>query len=74
MADRPPATPADAKADVLGRSRPVTPRWVKVFGVVAAVVILLLLILLLTGNGHGPGRHTGPDGGTTHTAPSSHAP
>ena len=34
-----------------------TPTWVKVAGVIAAVIILLFLILLLTG-GHSPGRHT----------------
>jgi hypothetical protein len=40
---------------------PGTPRWVKVFGIIAIVVVLLFVIMLLTG--HGPGRHT----------PSSHA-
>jgi hypothetical protein len=35
---------------------PATPRWVKVFGIVAAVVILVVAFVLLTG-GHGPGRH-----------------
>jgi hypothetical protein len=45
-----------------------TPRWVKVFGVIATVAILLLVILMLTGRGggHGPGRHTsGAAGGQT---------
>jgi hypothetical protein len=32
-----------------------TPRWVKVSGIVAAVVVVLVGIMLLTG--HGPGRH-----------------
>ena len=48
---------------------PGTPRWVKVFGIIAVVVVLLFVILLLTrgpgGRGHGPGRHTGGDGGNT---------
>ena len=36
-----------------------TPRWVKVFGIIALVVVLLFVILLLAGGGgHGPGRHT----------------
>ncbi len=35
---------------------PGTPRWVKVFGIIAIVVALLVVIMLLTG--HGPGRHT----------------
>jgi ABC-type transporter Mla subunit MlaD len=33
-----------------------TPRWVKVFGIVALVVVVLFVVLLLTG-GHDPGRH-----------------
>jgi predicted secreted protein len=35
---------------------PTTPRWVKVFGVIAAVLIVLLGIMLLVG-GHGPAAH-----------------
>ena len=43
---------------------PGTPRWVKVFGIVALVVILLLVILLLIGPGsHGPGMHSSLSGG-----------
>lgn len=34
-----------------------TPRWVKVFGVIAVVVIVLLVVLLVFGGGHGPSRH-----------------
>jgi hypothetical protein len=45
-----------------------TPRWVKVFGIVALVVILLIVIMLLTGGNHGPGRHTGGLGGRTPAA------
>ncbi len=41
-----------------------SPRWVKVFGIIALVVVLLLVVLLLSG-GHGPGRHTPGDVGTT---------
>ena len=44
-----------------------TPRWVKVFGVVALVLVVLFVILLLTGRGggHGPRRHAVPvDPGT----------
>jgi hypothetical protein len=47
-------TPADAGGPP---APPGAPRWVKVFGIVAAVVVLLFLILLLTGGDHGPGRH-----------------
>jgi hypothetical protein len=34
---------------------PGTPRWVKVFGIVAIVLVVLVAIMLLSG--HGPGRH-----------------
>ena len=36
-----------------------TPRWVKIFGIVALIVILLVVVVLVTGIGgeHGPGRH-----------------
>lgn len=46
-----------------------TPRWVKVFGIVALLVALLVAILLLTvgPGGHGPGRHTAPLSVTDHT-------
>jgi ABC-type transporter Mla subunit MlaD len=41
-------------------TRPTTPRWVKVFAVVALVAVLLLVVLLVVGGGeHGPTRHTG---------------
>lgn len=33
-----------------------TPRWVKVFGVIAIVLTLLVAAMLLAG-GHGPGAH-----------------
>jgi hypothetical protein len=55
---------------------PGTPRWVKVFGIIALVVVLLFVILMFTRGpgGHGPGRHTGRTGGPTplmggHTQP-----
>ena len=38
-----------------------TPRWVKVFGVIAFVVVLLIVVLLLAGGPHNPGRHTAGD-------------
>jgi hypothetical protein len=59
-----------------------TPRWVKVFGVVALlVVVLFVVVLLIRGGEHGPGRHspgggsdtrgghTGPPPGVTHAQP-----
>lgn len=46
---------------------PGTPRWVKVFGIIALVVVLLFFILLFTKGpgGHGPGRHIPWSGGQT---------
>ena len=39
-------------------STPGTPRWVKVFGIIALVLVLLFVISLLAGFRHGPGLHT----------------
>jgi hypothetical protein len=41
-----------------------TPRWVKVFGIIALIVVLLVVVMLIVGRGgHGPGRHAlGGDG------------
>jgi hypothetical protein len=52
---------------------PGTPRWVKVFGIIAIGVVLLVVILLLTGGPgrHGPGRHRGPGAGGGQTSSSS---
>lgn len=37
---------------------PGTPRWVKVFGIIAIVLLLFVLLSVFTGGGlHGPGRH-----------------
>lgn len=52
-----------------------TPRWVKVFGIVALVVVVLFIVVLLVGGGeHGPGRHSpsSDPGGHTPTAGVSH--
>jgi hypothetical protein len=49
-----------------------TPRWVKVFGVIALVVVVLFVVVLLVGGGeHGPGRHSGGGSDTPrgHTGP-----
>jgi hypothetical protein len=35
-----------------------TPRWVKIFGIIALVLVLLVVIMMFIGGGdHGPGRH-----------------
>ena len=51
-----------------------TPRWVKVFGIIALLAVVLFVVVLFVGGGeHGPGRHT-PGGGsdTTSNAPGGH--
>jgi hypothetical protein len=40
------------------RSTPGTPRWVKVFGIIAIILVLLLVTLHLTG--HSPMNHMMP--------------
>lgn len=47
---------------------PGTPRWVKVFGIIALVLVLLVVIMMfIVGGPHGPGRHipSGDAGGGT---------
>ena len=49
-------------AGVAGRSDTGTPRWVKIFAIIAVILVVALVIGLLTGTGgHGPGRHAGID-------------
>jgi uncharacterized membrane protein len=38
-----------------------TPRWVKVFAIIALVVVLLFVALLIAPGSHGPGRHMSRD-------------
>ncbi len=71
MADRSPYpdTSDDTGVGPDRGSPPSTPRWVKVFGIIALVVVLLVAIMLISG--HGPGRHMhGADLGG-YTPPSS---
>lgn len=49
-----------------------TPRWVRVSLIIAAAVVLLVVVLLLLG-GHGPGRHSAPQG-SDHTSPTAAYP
>jgi hypothetical protein len=59
----------DTNASLQHESPPSTPRWVKVFGIVALILVLLVVIVMFTGVGgeHGPGRHfrSGNAGGST---------
>lgn len=54
-------------------SSPSTPRWVKLFGIIALVLVLLVGVMLLSGGEHGPGRHM-PSASATevHTPPIDH--
>ena len=38
----------------------VTPRWVKVSWIIAAVIVLVVVAALLFGGEHGPGMHGAP--------------
>ena len=80
MADLPPGNSGDGPraGPCVGPRRaspPRTPRWVKVFGIIGAVVVVALVILLIAGGEHGPGRHL-PGGGNSrgHTSPVLHSP
>lgn len=64
---------ADARPDPNGEtgsttSRPPrTPRWVKVFGIIALVAVLLFVVLMLAGGEHGPRLHEPTSSGPVHT-------
>jgi uncharacterized cupredoxin-like copper-binding protein len=69
MAD-PPRSPDTGVRPTADR-QPRTPRWVKVFGIIAIVLVLLVVVVLLVGGGrHGPGRHTSSGGAGGHGAAS----
>jgi len=76
MADPPayPDTGDDTGVGPDGGSTTGTPRWVKVFGIIAVVVVVLFVVLLVFGSGgHGPGRHTLEGGSnTTSDTPGGH--
>jgi hypothetical protein len=59
MADLPsyPDSGDDAGAGIDRTSPPGTPRWVKLFGIIALLLVLLFGILHLTGGGLGPDDH-----------------
>jgi len=86
MADLPPyPDPNSDKGDDTGvgpdrESTTATPRWVKVFGIIALVVVLLFIILMFTRGpgGHTPFRHFGgqapPSSVIEDGGPGGHAP
>jgi hypothetical protein len=51
-----------------------TPRWVKVFGIVALVLVLAFIILHLTGRGFSHGDHTGSGEDAPGRGHSGHTP
>jgi hypothetical protein len=55
---------------------PPTPRWVKLFAVIAVIAVALLLVLAILGGGeHGPQRHLpGDENLGDHTPPVQHSP
>lgn len=67
MVDPPSEPQAGDQIDVnqAADGPPATPRWAKLFWIIAAVVILLFLIALVTSGPHGPGRHGDGSGGET---------
>jgi hypothetical protein len=64
MADPPPYSDTGKDSNIRSdrESTAGTPRWVKVFGIIAIVVALLFVIMLVAGGGrHGPSRHASPE-------------
>ena len=73
MAD-PPIHP-DAGTDPDDFTTTGAPRWVKVSGIIAAVLVLLIVIVMLASGGrHGPGRHLRSGEGGGHRPPSGSHP
>ncbi len=70
LPDHPARAPDDAIPERVRGSPPGTPRWVKVFGIVAISVALLFVLLLLTRGSHGPHRHLRRVGAPGMAAPS----
>ena len=63
MANPPPYADTD--------DAPGTPRWVKIFGIIALIVVLLVVVMMIVGGGnHGPSRHM-PSGDAGHLMPVS---
>lgn len=53
-------------------SPPPRPAWVKIFGIILALVIVVVVVMAISGGDHGPGRHL-PEGDTNgHTPPVQH--
>lgn len=68
MAD--PTAQSDTGAVSDRQSPPGTPRWVKVFAVIAVLAVVMVAVMLLTGGNHGPGRHSSGNAGAA--SPDAH--
>jgi hypothetical protein len=68
MANPPPSNHTELTPE--RQTPPPTPRWVKVFGIIAIVVVVLFVVLQFIGGGHGPGRHL-PSATTNNTSPAN---
>lgn len=70
----PEHTPEGSSATLGPGSPPPRPTWLKVFGIVLALIVVIVIVKALAGGGgHGPGRHM-PGGGNPqgHTPPMQH--
>jgi hypothetical protein len=57
MPDPPRHPDAETGHDTSRGGPPGVPRWVKVSGIVVAILVLALVAVMLIGGDHGPGRH-----------------
>jgi hypothetical protein len=57
MPELPRHPDAESGHDTARGAPPGVPRWVKVSGIVVAILILALVAVMLIGGDHGPGRH-----------------
>ncbi len=78
MTDGPP-DPNDDTGVRPTADRPSTPRWVKVSGIIVAILVLLFVVMMLTGvfgGEHGPGRQapSGNAGTPPASVPEGHTP
>ena len=75
MPDPPPPRPnAETGHDTDRGAPPGVPRWVKVSGIIVAILVLALVAVMLIGGDHGPSRHATGDQPTELKAPGDEPP